>query len=78
MKRPAPVETPDQKAYRETVEKIASNIGALADAVESLMKGPLKRRALVILLASSSLQAQATVDEVLKALQNLRGDWLNK
>jgi spore germination protein GerM len=71
-------ETPEQKAYRETVEKIASNIATLADAVASLLNGPLKKKALVILLASSSRQTQATVEAVLSALQTLRGDWLNK
>ena len=76
MKKPV-VETAQQKAYRETVETIATNIGNLADAVSSL-NGPLKRKALVVLLASSARMSQATVAEVLKALEGLRGDWLNK
>lgn len=78
MRKPQVVETPEQKAYRETVEKIATNIGNLADAVASLISGPLKKKALVILLAASSRQPQGVVDDVLIALQNLRGDWLNK
>jgi len=78
MKKPIVPETPQQKAYAETVGEIANNIEALAKAVESLLKGPLKRRALVILLASSARQSQHTVDAVLKALEDLRGDWLNK
>jgi len=77
MKKPV-TETPEQKAYRETVEKIANNIASLADAVGSLLNGPLKRKALVVLLASSSKLSQETVSTVLKSLEELRGDWLNK
>ena len=73
-----PVETQEAREYRETVERIAGNIAALAKAVESLLNGPLKRKALVILLASSACQPQRVVEDVLKALENLRGDWLNK
>lgn len=71
-------ETPEQKQYRETVERIAGNIAALAKAVQSLLKGPLKKRALVILLASSSGQSQKSVEDVLKALEELDNTWLNK
>ena len=76
--KPVVHETPEQKAYRETVEKIANNIATLADAVSSLMNGPLKKKALVVLMAQSSGQSQRTVDIVLQSLQNLRGDWLNR
>jgi len=71
-------ETPEQKTYRETVEKIAGNIANLAKAVSSLLNGPLKKRALIILLASSAGQSQRAVDDVLKALESLEADWLNK
>ena len=74
---PAP-ESEAEKQYRETVEKIAGNIASLAKAVNALLSGSLKRRALVILLASSSGQSQRVVEEVLKALENLQADWLNK
>jgi hypothetical protein len=33
-------ETPEQKAYRETVEQIAGNIGKLADASRPVEAGP--------------------------------------
>lgn len=72
------IETPEQKAYRETVEKIANNIATLAKAVNSLLNGPLKRKALVTLLASSSGQTKKVVEDVLKALEDLESDWLNK
>lgn len=72
------VETPEQKEYREMIERIAGNIESLTKAVSSLLNGPLKRRALVILLASSSGQTQNSVEAILKALENMRGDWLNK
>lgn len=71
-------ETPEQIAYREMVEKIAGNIASLAKAVNALMNGPLKKRALVVLLANSSGQSQVTVEKVLGALQDLEKDWLNK
>lgn len=71
-------ETPEEQAYREVVEKIAGNIASLAKAVNSLLKGPLKKRALVILLAQSSGQKQNTVESILKALEDLEADWLNK
>lgn len=70
-------ETPEQKQYRETVEKIANNIAALAKAVDALLHGPLKRKALLVLLANSSGQTQGAVDAVLKALSDMQKDWLN-
>lgn len=71
-------ETPEQKEYRELVEKIAGNISSLAKAVKSLLNGPLKKKALIVLLASSAKLPQTTVEAVLKALEDLEGDWLNK
>lgn len=71
-------ETPEQKAYRETVEKIAGNIATLAKAVSALLKGPLKKKALIILLAASSGESRTSVEAILKSLEDLEGDWLNK
>ena len=71
-------ETEEERKYRELVESIAGNIAALAKAVASLLNGPLKKRALVILLAASSGQSQRNVEEVLKALETLHTDWLNR
>lgn len=71
-------ETPEQKAARELVEAIAGNIVGLAQTVHALLNGPLKKRALVILLANSSGLPQVSVDKVLKALEELQSDWLNK
>lgn len=78
MAKKVMVETEDQKRYRETIEAIAVTIGSLAKAVSSLLNGPLKKRALVVLLASSSGLPKTTVEDVLKALENLEADWLNK
>lgn len=72
------IETPEQKANRELVESIAGNITSLARAVSSLINGPLKKKALVVLLASSSALPQNKVEEVLSALESLESDWLNK
>ena len=78
MSKKQQVETAEQREYREMIEKIAGNIESLAKAVSSLLNGPLKRKALVILLAHSSGQPQNAVENILKALENMRGDWLNK
>ena len=72
------IETPEQKQYREMVEGIAGNIGALAKAVKGLINGPLNKRALIILLSSSSGVPQNKVTDVLKSLEDLEKDWLNK
>ncbi len=72
------METEEQQKYREVVEKIASNIATLAKAVQALLNGPLKRKGLVILLASQSQQSQQTVSDVLKALEEMESVWLNK
>lgn len=70
-------ESPEDKQYRESVERIAKNIGALARAVQSLVNGPLKRKALLVLLASSTGESQRTVDNVLKALETMEKDWVS-
>lgn len=71
-------ETEEQKRNREIVEGIANNITTLARAVASLINGPLKKKALVVLLAQSSGLPQNKVEQVLKALETLESDWLNK
>lgn len=72
------LETPQEKADREMVEKIAINISELAKRVRALINGPLNKKALVILLANSSGMYQNQVENVLAALENLDKDWLNK
>jgi spore germination protein GerM len=71
-------ETEEQRIYRETIEKIAGNISSLAKSVHSLLSGPLKKKALIVLLASSARLPQNTVEAVLVALEDLEKDWLNK
>jgi hypothetical protein len=70
------LETDEQKRNRETVESIANNLAQLSDAVASLLHGPLKRRALFVLLAHSSGSSQRQVEAVLVALEGLKKDWL--
>jgi spore germination protein GerM len=72
------VETEEQRMYRETVERIAGNIASLAKAVSALLNGPLKKRAIVKLLAASAGQSERVVEDVLKALESLESEWLNK
>lgn len=69
-------ETPEQKRNRETTESIAQNIKALAETVSALLKGPLNRKALLILLANSSGMPKGHVEAVLVAVENLGKDWL--
>lgn len=70
------IESPEEKAKRELIEGIASNIESLAKSVSALMNGPLKRKALLVLLASSTQMTQTQVGNVLTALENLKSDWL--
>ncbi len=70
------VESEQERKYRETVEQVAGNIAMLAKAVSSFLNGPLKKKALIILLAHSSGQSQNAVEAILKALQELDKDWL--
>lgn len=71
--------TPDeQKKQREAIQVIANSIAALARSVASLLNGPLNRRALLVLLASSSGRSQREVDAILVALMDLEKDWLKK
>jgi hypothetical protein len=76
--RKAVPETEEQRRNREIVESIANNIASLARAMHSLLNGPLKKRALIVLLAQSSGLSQERVGKVIKALEELEGDWLNK
>lgn len=77
QKKPV-IETEEQKKARETVESIAKNIISLSRAVSALLNGgPLKKRALVLLLASSSGCTQYQVEAVLKAVESMESDWLN-
>lgn len=78
MARKEKIESEAERQYRETVEKIAGNIASLAKAVGALLNGPLKKRAIIKLLASSSGQSERVVEDVLKALETLQSDWLNR
>ncbi len=74
----AKTETAEQRVQREMLEKIAGNIQSLAESVRKLLDGPLNRRALVILLATSSGQSQVAVKAILESLETMEKDWLNK
>lgn len=71
-------ETDEQKRNREIVESIANNISSLARAVSSLLRGPLNKKALVVLLSQSSGLSQERVGILLTAISNLESDWLNR
>lgn len=75
-KQIAKTETDEAKRNREVIEGIANNIASLSRAVAALLNGPLKKRALIVLLASSARMPQGQIEEVLKALENLEKDWL--
>lgn len=59
-------------------EVIAKSIGELAKSVRALINGPLNRKALVLLLASSSGQNRQAVENMLMAIERLDSDWLNQ
>lgn len=71
-------ETPEEKAYRENVESIATNIARLSREVKALLSGRVKQKTIIILLSHSCQLPQTTVKSVLEAIANLEGDYLNK
>ena len=71
-------ETEEQKAQREIVEGIASNIESLAKTVKSLLGGRLKTETIVILLANSTKLPKYQIEAVLDALINMDRDHLKK
>lgn len=77
-KKTPQTETEEQRKNREIVEAIAGNIASLARSVKALLNGPLNKKALLVLLAQSSGLSQERVGFVLKAIENLEADWLNK
>lgn len=77
MAKKLETQTEEQRRNQEMIAIIANNLSALAKAVQSLVNGPLKKRALVILLASSAKLPQSHVEAILKALEDLEKDWLN-
>lgn len=66
-----PAETEEQKKARETVELIAANIVDLAEGVRKIVNGRLNKRAIIILLASSSRLSPTVCEQVLDAITNL-------
>ncbi len=76
--QPKIVESEEQKKAKETIKVIAENISSLADAVTDLINGPLKKKTLVTLLASSAGLSKSDTERVLDSLVNLEKDWLNK
>ncbi len=70
-------ETPEEKQYRETVEKIAENIQKLVKAVNSMINGPLNRDALLLLIAAGSGQPKGVVNDVLNSIEQMEKKWLN-
>lgn len=78
LKNKQKIETEEEKKNRETVETIAESISSLARSVVALLKGPLNRKALIVLLANSARMNQTDVANVLTAIENLEKDWLNK
>ena len=71
------IETPEEKKNRETTESIAKNLMSLVESIQALLKGPLKRKTLLVLLAHSSGMNQRDVDKVLQSVESLAKDWLN-
>lgn len=72
----AKTETEEEKAQRELVEGIASNIEDLAKSVRSLLGGRLQQKTLEILLAHSTKMNRSQVASVLDAIKNLDKNYL--
>lgn len=72
-----PLIAPVKDTSKVMVETIAQNLSKLAASVNALLNGPLKKRTIIVLLASSSGMSQTTITNVLDALENLEKDWLN-
>lgn len=62
---------------KDNTQVIADSISSLAKAVAKLLKGPLNKKALVVLLANSSKISQKQVGRVLASLEEIERDWLN-
>lgn len=75
-KKVSPEELNRELINRELTESIAKNLYDLATSVNALLNGPLKKRALLVLLANSTGMSQVQVNNVLTALENLEKDWL--
>lgn len=69
-------ETEEQKAEREMIEEIASNISALSRSVKNLLGGRLKEDSLIILLTHTTKLPQYNIKKVLDALKNMEKDHL--
>ena len=71
-------ETKVEQEAREVIEKIANNIAALSQAVQSLLDGRLKKKALLVLLAHSSGKPQYVVENILDTIADLGKTYLKK
>lgn len=73
-RRRAIQETPEQKAARELVEGIAQNIERLANVVNTIINGRLKKHVLVMILARTAKVSQDNVEAVLNAIASMDKD----
>lgn len=71
-------ETPEEKANREMVEGIATNIARLSREVTALLGGRVKEKTIIILLSHSTQLPQSTIKQVLEAITNLEANYLNQ
>lgn len=70
-------ESQEDIVKRQTVSAIARNISELAQSVQSLLTGPLKKKTIVTLLSHSAGLSRHDTERVLTALEDLEKDWLN-
>ena len=71
MKKFTSEETTEEKEARENIKNIAENISKLSLAVEALLGGRLKKKAILLLLANSSGEPQYRVEKILDAISTL-------
>jgi hypothetical protein len=61
---------------RAAMEKLATEIRSIDDAMRRLESGPVKKRALLILLKDLSGVSIGDIERVLKSMSNLRAEYL--
>jgi hypothetical protein len=72
----APLPAADVAEARSVFTKIAAEIVSLDEAVKQLDAGPLKRRAICLLLKDITNISLGDIDTVLRGLRRLRSEYL--
>jgi hypothetical protein len=66
------------KELAKANEELASQVAALANAARVMMNGPMKRRAMLLLLADQSGVGFNTCNQIMMALEAFDTNWLRE